>query len=251
MKWYKHDPDAFASGTAELTLEETGAYILIIDALYARDGNVPNDDHFISRLLRCRPQVWRRVRDSLIAKGKLHLKTDGKLTANRVETELQTAGKLIANMAELGRVSAEKRRQNNDTTPTGPLVTTTSTTTTREEERAKALSPRRKPRTQLPSDWKPDLEFSEQPEFDKFCDHARAQGRLCADWPAAWRNWKRRAPEFTPRNGSWKDERQKENYDVSKQLREYLRAGPDGPRQGGDAGEPPAWSLPLAQPTRR
>jgi uncharacterized protein YdaU (DUF1376 family) len=42
MKWYKRDPEAFAGGTAELSLEEVGAYTRIIDLIYSRDGNGPN-----------------------------------------------------------------------------------------------------------------------------------------------------------------------------------------------------------------
>lgn len=118
MKWYKRDPLAALEGMTELTLEEGGAYNIVIDLLYARDGDLPVDDAFFAKALRCRPQVWRRVRDSLITKGKLHYKTDGKLTANRVETELQSAAKLIANMSHLGEVSAQKRNKNKGDPPT-------------------------------------------------------------------------------------------------------------------------------------
>jgi len=135
MKWYKRDPDAAMCGMLGLTMEERGAYNTILDLLYSRDGDVPNDDVFLARAQQCRPQMWRRVRDSLIAKGKIRITDDGKLDANRVQTELKTARKLIAKMSELGVVSAEKRKQNKGATPTGPLVTTTTTTTTREDKK--------------------------------------------------------------------------------------------------------------------
>ncbi len=111
MKWYKRDPDAALSGMIGLSLEERAVYNTVIDLLYSRDGELPTDDTFFSRACECRPQVWRRVRDALIAKGKLHYRDDGKLTANRVEKELQTARKLITKMADLGRVSSEKRNE--------------------------------------------------------------------------------------------------------------------------------------------
>lgn len=95
MKWYKRDPDAALAGMIGLTLEERAIYNTVIDLLYSRDGDLPTEDEFFARACGCRPQLWRRVRDSLIAKGKLHYKTDGKLTANRVENELKTASKLI------------------------------------------------------------------------------------------------------------------------------------------------------------
>src|SRR5262245_388406 len=102
MKWYKRDPDAALAGMLGLTIEERGVYNTIIDLLYSRDGELPTDDDFFARALQCRPQLWRRVRDALIAKGKLHYKTDGKLTANRVERELETARKLLENSSKTG-----------------------------------------------------------------------------------------------------------------------------------------------------
>jgi uncharacterized protein YdaU (DUF1376 family) len=137
MKWYKRDPDAALAGMAELTFEERGAYNSLLDLLYSRDGNVPDDDAFCARVFHCRPQVWRRLKLALMSKGKVR-ETAGKLTANRVETELQTAHKLIENMSQLGRLSAQKRKHFNGssqrTRPTAASVTTTSTSTEREEE---------------------------------------------------------------------------------------------------------------------
>jgi hypothetical protein len=37
-------------------------------------------------------------------------------------------------------------------------------------------------------------------EFAKFLDHHRAKRTIFADWPAAWRNWKRRAAEWSSRD---------------------------------------------------
>src|SRR4029077_6389232 len=91
VHWYKRDPDAALAGMLGLTPEERGIYNTLIDLLYARNGDVPNDDRFMARAQQCAPQMWRRVRDSLIAKGKIRIKTDGKLTANRVETTLKEA----------------------------------------------------------------------------------------------------------------------------------------------------------------
>lgn len=36
------------------------------------------------------------------------------------------------------------------------------------------------------------------PETEKFMDHARANGRTCVNWKAAWRNWLRKAKEMQP-----------------------------------------------------
>lgn len=125
MKWYKRDSDAALSGMAELTFEERGAYNSLLDLLYSRDGNVPDDDAFCARVFHCRPQMWRRLKAALIAKGKVH-ETGGKLTANRVETTLKEA----RNYSESQSFKAKKRwKSKPDECHAGNALTTTTTTT--------------------------------------------------------------------------------------------------------------------------
>jgi uncharacterized protein YdaU (DUF1376 family) len=71
MHVYPHFPDAFHEGTVELTLEETGAYILILNALYSRDGYLPDNIATIAQILRCDIRRARRLRNRLVACGKL------------------------------------------------------------------------------------------------------------------------------------------------------------------------------------
>lgn len=57
----------------------------------------------------------------------------------------------------------------------------------------------------FPENWVPkNLSSSENSEFEKFRDHFRANGKRMKDWEAAWRNWKRRAPEFAARGSPTK-----------------------------------------------
>lgn len=131
MKWYKRDPDAALAGMIGLSLEERAVYNTVIDLLYSRDGDLPTDDAFFAAACGCRPQVWRRIRDALIAKKKLHYKQGGKLTANRVETELKTARKLILQKS----VSSEKPNKNNDPPLREAVAPADTTTTTARKER--------------------------------------------------------------------------------------------------------------------
>jgi len=87
MKWVKFDPDAWLSGTRELTHEEKGIYIDVIALLYARNGNLPNDDKIVARMLQCNPRTWRKIKPKLVAKNKIRL-FGSNWTANRVEFEL-------------------------------------------------------------------------------------------------------------------------------------------------------------------
>ena len=104
MKWYKRDPSAALAGMIGLTVEERGAYNAVIDLAYARAPHGDVTDALVIAALAIRPQMWRRLKARLIALGKIR-ELDGKLLANRVETEVQTAAILMANPVSSGRVS--------------------------------------------------------------------------------------------------------------------------------------------------
>jgi uncharacterized protein YdaU (DUF1376 family) len=117
VKFYKREPDNFAGGVGELTLEQIGAYTLLIDLLYARDGLVPNDDLRVAGMLHLDIRLWRRMKRELIAAGKVHLTNDGLLTANGVGSRLRSA----RDLSEIARKSATHRwdlwrlsKKNND-----------------------------------------------------------------------------------------------------------------------------------------
>lgn len=72
---------------------------------------------------------------------------------------------------------------------------------------------KRKRKTQLPDDWKPNdahrqqavsmLGVSVEREAEAFRDHAKATGRTMLDWDAAFRTWLRKAQEFRkPQHGT-------------------------------------------------
>jgi len=104
MKWYKHDPSAALAGMIGLSVEERGAYYTLIDLQYARAPHGDVTDALVIAALAVRPQVWKRLKVRLIALGKIR-ELNGKLLANRVETEVQTAVKLMANGVVSGGVS--------------------------------------------------------------------------------------------------------------------------------------------------
>lgn len=132
LHWYKRDPDAALAGMMELTLVERGAYNSIIDLLYSRDGNVPDDDLLVARMIGCHWREWKAVKARLVARGKLRLE-GGKITANRVQEALKEA----ADFSQEQSKRAAKRWQdhekdnniNESEMPAGNANTTTSTTT--------------------------------------------------------------------------------------------------------------------------
>jgi uncharacterized protein YdaU (DUF1376 family) len=100
MKWYKRDPNAYFGGTRMLTPEQRGIYNDVIELLYMRDGNVPDDDRMLARCFVVRPQTWRRIKADLIRLEKIAI-VDGMITAKRVANCLETARKLGVQMSDL------------------------------------------------------------------------------------------------------------------------------------------------------
>jgi uncharacterized protein YdaU (DUF1376 family) len=87
LKWYKRWPEAALEGMAELSLEERGAYNTILDLMYARDGELPDQDGVLARYLRCDIRKWQGIKKALVRKRKLYVE-DGLLRNARVEIEL-------------------------------------------------------------------------------------------------------------------------------------------------------------------
>lgn len=109
LKWYKRDPNAALLGMAVLTLEERGAYNTILDLLYARDGDLPDVEHELARLLHCNVRVWRRIRRRLMDLGKLYVQA-GQLRNGRADEEINYALGRIAKTRLAGLKGAETRR---------------------------------------------------------------------------------------------------------------------------------------------
>lgn len=134
MHWYKRDCDAALTGMAALTLEERGAYNGVLDMLYSRDGDLPNDDELIACTLRVNPRTWRKMRDALIRKGKLWLVSGSKIMAKRVERELKESRKVSQTQSNRAAKRWERGESGNviklGSMRGGNASTTTSTTTT-------------------------------------------------------------------------------------------------------------------------
>jgi uncharacterized protein YdaU (DUF1376 family) len=57
--------DAYLADTTHLTTEEHGAYLLLLAAMWRRDGSVPDDDRDNARILGLTPAKWRKVKQRL------------------------------------------------------------------------------------------------------------------------------------------------------------------------------------------
>ena len=93
----------------ELSLEERGAYGTVIDLIYDRAGDLPDDDQFLAGWCRCDVRVWKRIKDRLVGLGKIYVE-DGKLRNKRADREVVEALQRVASASEAGRASGVKRK---------------------------------------------------------------------------------------------------------------------------------------------
>jgi uncharacterized protein YdaU (DUF1376 family) len=108
IKWYKRDPDAALSGMMGLSLEERGAYNTVLDLIYTRDGNLPDDERFVAGWLGVDVRVWRRIKNRLIDLGKLYV-TEGMLRNSRADVEVLSALSRVGSAQDAGRASARSK----------------------------------------------------------------------------------------------------------------------------------------------
>lgn len=130
--WYKRDPDAALNGMAMLTLEERGAYNGIIDLLYSRDGDVPDNDKLVGNVLRVNPRTWRAIKKRLIGHGKVWIE-DGKIHAKRIDSTLKEArnfAEMQSNRSRKRWENSENINKNNETRMRGGNPNTTTTRVT-------------------------------------------------------------------------------------------------------------------------
>lgn len=220
MHWYKRDPDAALAGMAELTFEERGAYNSILDLLYSRDGDVPDDDVRVARMIACHWRTWAALKARLIELGKLRIE-DGKITARRVQETLKEASELSEKQRKKAAQRWQKEKSPNENNATSDATgnASTSTATPKVEEqdsgaaaptakRVKRVKRERKYQSALPDAFEPNYEAATrvnlsrregEREFVKFKNHALQTGRTCVNWQAAWANWCINAAQYLKR----------------------------------------------------
>jgi uncharacterized protein YdaU (DUF1376 family) len=106
-------PDEWLSGTSELEVDEKGAYWTVCALIYSRGEPIADDERWIAKACGCHWRQWRRIRERLLALGKIRLTDDGRLTNGRAERELARAFGRVedarAAAEESARIRAERR----------------------------------------------------------------------------------------------------------------------------------------------
>jgi uncharacterized protein YdaU (DUF1376 family) len=115
--WYKRCGADFIEGTMGLSLEEKGAYSLILDLIYSHGAPIADDERWIAGVCGVSVRKWRTLRTSLISAGKITV-TNGRISNARAEKEIiissETHGKLSESGAKGGRQRAENEAARNE-----------------------------------------------------------------------------------------------------------------------------------------
>jgi len=100
--WY---PDAHIADTANLTLEEQGAYRLLMDHMWRKQGAIRNDDKEIARMLRISLKRWQKIKGRLAEYLIIDL---GIISQKRLQRDYQRACEISKKNAENGKVGGRK-----------------------------------------------------------------------------------------------------------------------------------------------
>lgn len=118
--WYKHNAQDFINGVIGLGPDAIGAYIIVLDLIYARGAPIPNDARWLGGILGCSTRMAGALVLRLIEAGKL-VEIDGELSNPRADFELENGAKNARNLAEWGARGGRKRaeiaraaKENND-----------------------------------------------------------------------------------------------------------------------------------------
>lgn len=104
--------DAYLSDTTHLTTEEHGAYLLLLAAMWRRDGSVPDDDKDNARILGLTVGRWRKIKARLQPFLTIQ---DGAITQKNLQKIWEnTQEKIATNKKNGARGGRPKHSENND-----------------------------------------------------------------------------------------------------------------------------------------
>jgi uncharacterized protein YdaU (DUF1376 family) len=110
MRWVKVSPHELLEGIAELNMEERGYYMTMFFTMYARMGGMPFDEREGAKILRVDIRMYRRLRDRMVAMGKLYV-DEGELKNARTEYEITEYARKIRRFKDAAAQRVAKRRE--------------------------------------------------------------------------------------------------------------------------------------------
>lgn len=100
--WY---PDTHIADTYNLTLEEQGAYRLLMDNMWVKRGAIRNDDKEVARMLRISVKRWLKIKLRLAEYLIIDLE---RITQKRLQKDYKEACEKSKKNAENGKIGGQK-----------------------------------------------------------------------------------------------------------------------------------------------
>jgi uncharacterized protein YdaU (DUF1376 family) len=108
--WYKHNPLDFLGGIVGMPPEQIGAYIVVINLIYARNGPIPNDARWLSGHMGCSPKMAKKLVESLAERGRIGI-SNGTIHDDRADAELAISVENSLKNSRNGKTGGEKRAE--------------------------------------------------------------------------------------------------------------------------------------------
>lgn len=102
--------DRYLADTTHLSLEEHGAYLLLLLAMWRRNGSIPDDDRDNARMLGLQPRAWLRLKPRLLPFFESY---GGCLTQKRLQHQWNYAQENRLRQSEKGKAGAKERWERN------------------------------------------------------------------------------------------------------------------------------------------
>lgn len=104
--------DAYLADTTHLSLEEHGAYLLLLMAMWRRGGAIPDDDKDNARMLGLMPRAWLRLKPRLMPLLSVYGPDGARMiTQKRLQKEWNFSVENRERQSAKGRRGAEERWQ--------------------------------------------------------------------------------------------------------------------------------------------
>lgn len=221
--------DAYLADTTHLTTEEHGAYLLLLAAMWRRNGSVPDCDKDNARILGMTPAKWRKIKARLMDTISGFSAKDGVITQEKLQkTWESTQEKIDKNRANGAKGGRPKSRENKDLGKANGSVSVNQTESIPEpnpepEVKREAKASPKKPDSRgsrLSEDWALPKAWGEwavdegmddlsvRREAERFRDYwvsVSGQRGVKANWQATWRNWVRKHLDEKPKAKRFED----------------------------------------------
>ena len=197
--------------TGYLTLEQHGAYFMLLMRLWSAGGTLPSDEAKLARIAGVSVKKWRPIWADLAA---FFEQENGQISHKRITTELEKAGALRAKRAAAGAKGGAAKSLKLQEAPvaiaTAQPKQIIPDQEVRKEEPSGSSKKQRAARLSadwvLPAEWRQDALDAGLPadriqiEAERMRDWSMSSpSGAKLNWRASWRNWARGAAEKLPK----------------------------------------------------